>query len=189
MTFPDIFILFYLGIFVTTGFANYIFMSNNKERYFNPDAFPSFYQKTSSVFVRIKIHFFMVIFAYLYNFGTFCFALPASIIISDMINVTNYLIELANIVICFFINIFFLILLPSMYELVLNLFDNGVTQAITRWLNEKLGNTKHINTTYDHAESSSHSSSHSSISSSQPTIQQKISSISINLEEVKNESK
>lgn len=185
MTFPDIFILFYLGIFVTTGFANYIFMSNNKERYFNPDAFPSFYQKTSSVFVRIKIHFFMVIFAYLYNFGTFCFALPASIIISDMINVTNYLIELANIVICFFINIFFLILLPSMYELVLNLFDNGVTQAITRWLNEKLGNTKQLHAAGNHSDESQH---RSPVPSSKP-IQQKISSISINLEEVKNESK
>lgn len=171
---PYMFTLSYFGIFITTGFMTFIYISNYKSKYFNPNAFPSFYQRTKSVFVRLKNHFFLLSFAYIYNLGVFCFALPASIVISNMLDVTNYMLDLSNVIICFFINIFFVILLPSMYDLILNVFDNGVTKAITRWANNKLGNESE-NIRNDCSQPKNNNT------------QQKISGITINFEEVKND--
>jgi len=143
--YSSLFILYYLGIFISTGIYSFVYLNNNKEKFFNKDAFPSFFVERRSIITNIKIYFFMIIFAYLYGFGLFVTSIPIAVAITDYFNTPNHMIEIYNIIIVFFINILFIPLLPSMYNLIISLFDNILVKAIQNYIKRKLNideNTK-----------------------------------------------
>lgn len=136
--YSSLFILYYLGIFISSGIYSFVYLNNNKEKFFNKDAFPSFYVTKRSIITNIKLYFFMVIFAYAYGFGLFVTSIPIAVAITDYMDVSNHMIEIYNIIIVFFINLLFIPLLPSMYTLIISLFDNVLVQALQDLIKRKL---------------------------------------------------
>ena len=117
----------------------FTFLLNHKDKYFSPMAFPSFYPKVRDFISGIKINAIIAIYALIYQVGVFVISLPLSSIFVLSSGVDKSIQANLEIVVCFFLNIAFVPLLPTIYYIIIGLLSNSITTFIQMKLESKLG--------------------------------------------------
>ena len=163
--------LFYGYVYIATTMMTYTFMLNNKEMYFKPQAFHSFYPKSRHFLSNAKIYIAIAFYAIIYQIGVFVISLPLASIITLQITNNQNLQGNIEIIFCFLFNIVFVPLLPTLYHIVTGLVSNAIITFITQKIESKLGTcsitpppsyepTKPAEPTLNHADSQILESSH-----------------------------
>lgn len=131
--------LFYGYVYIATTMMTYTFMLNNKEMYFKPQAFHSFYPKSRHFLSSAKIYIAIAFYAIIYQIGVFVISLPLASIITLQITNNQNLQGNIEIIFCFLFNIVFVPLLPTLYHIVTGLVSNAIITFITQKIESKLG--------------------------------------------------